>query len=127
MVIISINLRVHLSFQKTSAHGNADALSRLPLPEEPGKTTAEPELILLAEYLDEPPVTAADIRTWTSRDSKLSRVLQYVQCRWPNNGDSELEPYSSRRLELSSYEGCLIWGTRLVIPPWTSGGTTKVT
>ena len=34
-----------------------------------------------------------------------------------NNGDSELQPYSSRRLELSSYEGCLMWGTRVVIPP----------
>jgi transposase InsO family protein len=106
-----------LSFRKTGAHANADALSRLPLPEEPAKTTVEPELVLLAEHLDESPVTAADIRTWTSRDPKLSRVLQYVQCGWPNNGDSELEPYSSRRLELSSYEGCLMWGTRVVIPP----------
>ena len=106
-----------LSFRKTGAHANADALSRLPLPEEPSKTTVEPELVLLAEHLDESPITAADIRTWTSRDPKLSRVLQYVQYGWPNNGDSELEPYSSRRLELSSYEGCLMWGTRVVIPP----------
>ena len=105
-----------LSFRRTGAHANADALSRLPLPEEPAKTTVVPELVLLAEHLDESPITAADIRTWTSRDPKLSRVLQYVQCGWPNKGDSELEPYSSRHLELSSYEGCLMWGTRVVIP-----------
>lgn len=35
-----------LSFRKTGAHANADALSRLPLPL---KTIAEPELVLLAE------------------------------------------------------------------------------
>ena len=106
-----------LSFRKTDAHANADALSRIPLPEEPTKSSVEPELVLLAEHLNESPITAADIRTWTSRDPKLSEVLQYVQCGWPNNGDSELEPYSSRRLELSSYEGCLMWGKRVVIPP----------
>ena len=76
----------------------------------------EPEVVLLAEHLDKSPVTAADIRTWTSRDPKLSRVLQYVQCWWPDNGDSELEPYYSRHVELSLYEGCLMWGTRVVIP-----------
>ena len=106
-----------LSFKKAGAHANTDALSRLPLPEEPAKTTVEPELVLLAEHLDKSPVIAADIRTWTSRDPKLSRVLQYVQCGWPNNGDSELEPYSSRGLKLSSYKGCLMWGTRVIIPP----------
>ena len=30
---------------------------------------------------------------------------------------SELEPYSSRRLELSAFEGCILCGSRVVIPP----------
>lgn len=47
----------------------------------------------------------------------MSQVLQYVQSGWPDRGDPSLEPYSSRRLELSSYEGCLLWGTRIIIPP----------
>ena len=46
-----------------------------------------------------------------------SRQRRCTQCGWPNNGDSEFEPSSSRRLELSSYEGCLMWGTRVVIHP----------
>jgi len=62
-------------------------------------------------------VTAADIRSWTERDTKLSRVLQYIQYGWPDEGDPDLEPYSSRRLELSSFQGCVMWGTRIVIPP----------
>ena len=106
-----------LVFRNTTAHANADALSQLPLPEEPVKTVEEPELVLLAEHLADSPVTAVDIQSWTRRDEKLSQVLQYVQYGWPNKGDPDLEPYSSRRLELSSYEGCIMWGTRIVIPP----------
>ena len=106
-----------LSFRRTGAHANADALSCLSLPEEPAKTTLAPELVLLAEHLVDPPITTADIRTWTSKDYKLSRVLQYVQCGWLENGDSDVESYSTRRLELSSYEGCLMWGMRVVPLP----------
>ena len=76
----------------------------------------EPELVLLAEHLSESPVTSRDIREWTRRDPKLSRVLNRVQRGWPNDGDPDLEPYSSHRLELSSYEGCLMWGNRIVVP-----------
>ena len=105
-----------LSFRKTDDHANADALSRLPLPDVPVTTRMEPELVLLAEHLEESPITAKDIRHWTSRDPKLSRVLHNVQYGWPEKGDRELEPYSARRLELSAYDGCLLWGSKVVIP-----------
>ena len=111
------NYEYTLVFRNTTAHANADALSRLPLPEEPVKTFTDPELVLLAEHLSNSPVTANDIRTWTRRDQELSRVLQYVQQGWPSEGDPGLEPYSSRRLELSSFDGCVLWGSRVVIPP----------
>ena len=106
-----------LVFRNTKARANADALSRLPLPEEPLKTVEEPELVLLAEHLAESPVTAHVIQPWTRRDSKLSRVLHHVQKGWPTEGDPKLEPYSSRRLELSPYEGCVMWGSRIIVPP----------
>ena len=80
-------------FRNTTAHANADALSRLPLPVEPVETEVEPELVLLAEHLADSPVTAHDICTWTRRDPKLSRVFQFVQQGWPSRGDPELEPY----------------------------------
>ena len=111
------NYEYQLVFRNTTAHANADALSRLPLPELPAKVFEEPELVLLAEHLQDSPVTADDIRVWTQRDQKLTRVLEYIQRGWPTDGDPELEPYSSRRLELTSYEGCIMWGTRIVIPP----------
>ena len=104
-------------FRNTTAHANADALSQLPLPEEPAKVISEPELVLLAEHLADSPVTANDSRSWTQRDTKLSRVLYYVRHGWPTEGDTNLEPYSSRRLELSHFEGCVLWGSRVVVPP----------
>ena len=111
------NYEYSLVFRNTTAHANTDALSRLPLPEEPAETGSEPELVLLAEHLADSPVTANDIRVWTQRDTTLSGVLYRVQHGWPTEGDADLEPYSSRRLELSSYEGCVLWGSRVVIPP----------
>ena len=86
------NYEYSLVFRNTTAHANMDALSHLPLPEEPVKTFQEPELVLLTEHLADSPVTAKDIRVLTSRDKQLSRVLQYVQQGWPSEGDEELEP-----------------------------------
>ena len=111
------NYEYHLVFRNTSAHANADALSHLPLSDQPVKVFEEPELVLLSEHLNDSPFTAKDIKIWTQRDQKLARVLHHVQQGWPSEGDSELEPYSSRRLELSCYEGCIMWGSRIVIPP----------
>ena len=105
-----------LMFRNTNAHANADALSRLPLPVEPAQTETPPELVLLAEHLADSPVTADDIRVWTRRDPKLSRVMQHIQQGWPSNGDQELGNYSAKRTELSMYEGCILWGTRIIIP-----------
>ena len=105
-----------LVFRNTTARNNADVLSRLPLPEETATMAREPELVLLAERLADSPVTSNDIQVWTRRDRKLSKVLQYVQQEWPTEHDPELEPYSSRRLELSTFDGCILWGSRIIIP-----------
>ena len=77
----------------------------------------EPELVLLAEHLDESPVSANNIKAWKQWNQKLARVLQYTQQGWPSDRDPELEPYSSCHLELSSYEGYVMWGICIVILP----------
>ena len=73
------NYEYRLVFRNTKEHANADALSRLPLPDQPPKTQQEPELVLLAAHLSESPVTADDIRVWTRRDKTMARVFQYIQ------------------------------------------------
>ena len=36
---------------------------------------------------------------------------------WPNKCDTSLSVYSSRKTELSVFDGCLSWGSTVVIPP----------
>ena len=106
-----------ISFKPTSAHGNADALSRLPLPVQPAQTPEPLETVLLMEQLASSPVTAQHIRAWTGRDPLLSHVLQFVQNGWPEIVDADsLKPFWRKSLELSCQEGCILWGNRVVIP-----------
>ena len=104
------------AFRSTLDHGNADAMSRLPLPDKPDSTPLPVELVLLMETLLHSPVTAKEIRCWTRRDPLLSRVLQYIQQGWPIHGDQELKPFWSKQTELTIQDGCLLWGSRVVIP-----------
>ena len=62
-------------------------------------------------------MTARDIRTWTRRDQQLSKVLTYALEGWPNRVDTTLAPYSNRRTEISTENGCLLWGNRVIVPP----------
>ena len=60
--------------------------STLPLQVEPSTTHTPPELILLAEHLDDSPVTANDICEWTKKTFSsiaihLSGVAKSLQCR----------------------------------------------
>ena len=98
---------------------NADALSRLPLPEVPESVPMPGELLILTTYLAESaPVTATDIKAMTDKDTQLARVRQLVQFGWTETCPSpELQPYFNRRQELSVLAGCVVWGSRVVVPP----------
>ena len=106
----------HITFRKTEEHSNADALSRLPLAVTPAKEEAPPELVLLTEQLAELPVTAEQIASFTRRDPSLFPVLQCLQEGWPEQCDATLTPYFSKRNELSIHQGCILWGSRVVVP-----------
>ena len=57
------------------------------------------------------------IRSWTRKDPILSRVRQFVQSGWPTTiPDKSLHPYWDKQHELSSQDGCLLWGNRVVVP-----------
>ena len=106
-----------LKFRKTTAHANADALSRLPLQSEQPASQTPPELVLLMEHLSESPVTHQHIKTWTRRDLHMALILQYLRSGWPNSCNTDLKQYKSRKHELSLLDGCIVWGNRVVIPP----------
>ena len=72
----------------------------------------------MLEQMDDGPFTAQQVKYFTARDSCLSQVLTYVQNGWPDQvQDDELKPYFHRRTKLSSHDGCILWGHRVVIQP----------
>ena len=107
-----------LRYKAGSTHQNADALSRLPVNGSPETTPLPGDLVLLLEYIDSSPITTHDIEMWTKRDPVLSKVLQHVQGGWNDECDDETQrPYFRRRHELSTQDGILLWGSRIVVPP----------
>ena len=68
--------------------------------------------------MDKTPVTSHQIATGTRTDPVLSKVYSFVLDGWPeSNTDIEILPYFKRRTELSVNQGCLLWGSRVIIPP----------
>ena len=99
-------------------HGNADALSRLPLPVRPQITPLPAETVWTMEPLDSTPVGVKEIQEGTITDVVLSQVVKFVQHGWPSrNKDKALQPYFERKQELSIQDGCPLWGNRVVVPP----------
>ena len=98
------------------AHGNCDALSRLPLhTPHSAKTPAPAEYVQLIENLNDSPVTSTHIRTWTQRDPVLSRVHRYLLTGWPES-DITTTQYHKVRDELSIHDGCVMRGARIIVP-----------
>ncbi len=81
-----------ITFQKTQDHGNADALSRLPLQDT--KATSPPEQVLLLHHLSKSPVTARHISVWTRWDPILSKVKNHVEQGWPRETSKDLSAFS---------------------------------
>ena len=106
-----------IGYKPGDQHANADALSRLPLPDGPEEVPLPGEIILLFETLNDSPLTARDVRALTDKDPLLSRVRNNVLHGWHDIDQPEMRPYQSRSLQLSVQDGCLLWGSRVIMPP----------
>ncbi|CAB3997722.1 Uncharacterized protein K02A2.6 [Paramuricea clavata] len=48
----------------------------------------------------------------------MSKVLRFTMQGWPESYDSTtFKSYHNKKFELSVEDGCLLWGTRVIIPP----------
>jgi hypothetical protein len=107
-----------IQYREGKAHANADALSRLPLPNEHTKTPLPGDTILLMDHMETTPVKVDQIKAWTRKDPVLSKVLKYVLQGWPHQCPSEeFRPFFTRKNELSVEDHCILWGSRVIIPP----------
>ncbi|XP_064601751.1 uncharacterized protein K02A2.6-like [Liolophura sinensis] len=63
-------------------------------------------------------VNPKQIKSWTQRDPLLSRVLKVVLQDWPDKcQEANLQPVFKRRTKLNVHNGCLLWGSRAIVPP----------
>ena len=109
--------RYSIEYRNTHKHANADGLSRLRLASNAASHLVYVEVDAFhVAQLEHLPVTATQIRTATRQDPTWSSVYNAVQ-----NGEVEsiadLQPFASRFNQLATHQGCLLWGSRVAIPP----------
>ena len=91
----------------------ADCSSRLPSPHDNWDSIEKVHVVVT----DQLPVLASQIAKATEHDGVLGIVLKAVQHGgWPSKQHKSILPYFSRRNDLSVVDGCLLWGSRVVIP-----------
>ena len=107
-------------YRPSQLQANADGLSRLPLKEESRDVPLPGDMILMMEALSNADyvVTGAAIWNWTDKDPVLSLLRLMVLHGWqPQAGGDDFRPCEQRKLELSVQNGCVVWGSRVVVPP----------
>ena len=61
--------------------------------------------------------TFAQVQKWTQSDLVLFRVKNFTPSGWPWRVDEPLKPFFERKNDLSLEDGCILSGSRVVIPP----------
>ena len=63
-------------------------------------------------------INASSIKRWTDTDPVLSQVHDFVLQGWPTTQlNDKFQPCRQRKDKLSVLEGCIVWGSRVVVPP----------
>ncbi|KRY44747.1 Transposon Tf2-11 polyprotein, partial [Trichinella britovi] len=118
-VTLSILLNAYdytINYRPGKEIATADALSRLPKQSTENNDSHNP-VILLLETIDNFPLHGKDIARITAKDLILTRVLSWAWRGWPKSvSDERLKPYVTRQHEISIHNGCLLWGSRVIIP-----------
>ena len=114
-----------IEYRSSSKHGNADALSRLPAGSDPDfdeeEDGADIDTVCTIEAISKQfePSDATSLSKASKEDRTIAQVMKHIQEGWPSHtreGDSEVEVYHGLEDSLSTSEGCLLYGERVVIP-----------
>nr|KAG5691046.1 hypothetical protein BaRGS_003076 [Batillaria attramentaria] len=114
-----------IEYRKTADHGNADALSCLPSGddidfdrEESGEDT-DMVCAIRVLSLQVKPFDSSILRQESGKDPVIATVMRYVREGWPLKHaeiNEEVRKFQKLSDSLSTCHGCLIYGTRVVIP-----------
>ena len=118
-----------IEYRNTTEHGNADVLSRLPagddlqFDQEEGGDETDTVCTIKTISLQVSPTQPGVLLKATKQDPVTAKVLRCVQEGWPNDDKDVLpqhrEEYRALKKHadhLSITDGCLVYGTRVVIP-----------
>ena len=112
-----------IEYRRTSEHGNADALSRLPVGEDvqfdKEQEAADISTVCTIQTLGQQlnPTDAGILVRESRKDPILSAVCRYVKEGWPQHIESEnIRHYKKLEDSLFTENGCLVYGARIVIP-----------
>ena len=114
-----------IEYRNTSAHGNADVLSRLPSGPDAHLDHEEEEednmyvinaIKTISSQLK--PTDPGVLLKESAKDPTISTVIRYTQEGWPQKKASTEKAEEFRKVAdfLSVEHGCLLYGTRVVIP-----------
>lgn len=97
----------------------ADMLSRLPHKTACENAAVPADWSNLINFMASMPIKQEMVRADTAADTLMSTVYDYTGNGWPAKtiNHADLIHYSRRKDELSLQDGCLLWGTRVIIPP----------
>lgn len=95
--------------------GHADALSRLPLPNDSPELPRPADIFMLEEAYPRL-LSPAVVARATRNDPVLGHVVVRVLKGESLPAGPQWNPFTTRSSELSIHEGCLLWGSRVVIP-----------
>jgi hypothetical protein len=110
-----------IQYRATQQFGQADGLSRLPAGPDTKFDQIDPTESRLINVIQEEvqnllPIRAAQIANETKKDKILSQVYHYILAGWPTNNIDHLQTYYRLRNELTTSNGCIMWGFRTIIP-----------
>jgi hypothetical protein len=113
--LIMSSYKYKLMYRNTKAHCDSDGMSRVPLNCSWSPMSDNVECHFFEDEIVTN-VTHDMIQRHIKKDPVLSKVLRYTMCGWPSVVDPDLAPFKSRRMEISIEQGCLLWGTRVIVP-----------
>ena len=98
--------KYQIEFRSTTAHANADGLSRLPLTKPSLEGNSPEPGIFNISQIASLPVTASQLQTATRTDVLLSKVMRYTKHGWPTEVSEALLPFWRKRQEITVKNGC---------------------
>ena len=107
-----------IQYRPTEKHSNADVCSRYPLKivEDDDTDVAD---VFFNTFAETPIINFNSVSRLTRLDSVLSKVLKFVLEGWPSRltkYQEDIRPYFERQTELSTEQGCVLWGSRIIVP-----------